>query len=82
MAVNAPSRRATAVWRTPECRAAAARSARYSLMKPRPMLAARITPMMIACRLSPRKYETTAVAANRMSTALRSWRPSTANALT
>ena len=58
---NAPSRRTTAVWRTRECSAAAARSARYSLTKPRPMLATRMTPMMIACVLSPRKYETTAV---------------------
>ena len=38
--------------------------------------------MMIACLLSPRKNETAAVPANRISTALRSWRPSTAIALT
>ena len=43
-----PSRRTTAVWRTRECSAALARSARYSLTKPRPMLTARMTPMMIA----------------------------------
>ena len=69
---NSPSRRTTALWCTPACNSAAARSARYSLMKPRPMLAARITPMMTAWILSPRKYETTAVPANKMSTALRS----------
>ena len=39
------------------------RSARYSLTKPSPMLAARMTPMIIAWVLSPRKYETTAVTA-------------------
>ncbi len=38
--------------------------------------------MMIACLLSPRKNETTAVAASSPSTALRNWRPSTEIALT
>ena len=38
--------------------------------------------MITACMLSPRKNETTAVPANKMSTALRSWRPNTASALT
>ena len=38
--------------------------------------------MMIACLLSPRKNETTAVIASSPSTALRNWRPSTAIALT
>src|ERR1700758_5682511 len=80
--VTRPSRRTTAVWCTAECSAAEASSARYSLTKPKPMLAARMTPMMIACLLSPRKNETTAVAANSPSTALRNWRPSTAIALT
>ena len=37
-----------------------------------PMLAAKITPMMIACTMLPRKNETIAVAVNKMSTALRS----------
>ncbi len=56
--MNCPSRRTTALWCTAECSAAEARSARYSLTKPKPMLAARMTPMMIACVLSPRKNET------------------------
>ena len=80
--MKCPSRRTTALWCTRECNAAVARSARYSLTKPRPMLAARMTPMMIACVVSPRKYETTAVAANSPSTTLRSCRPRTASAFT
>ena len=59
-----PSRRTTAVWWMPECIAAAARSARYSFTKPRPTLTSRMTPMMIACVLSPRKYDSTAVTAS------------------
>ena len=79
---NRPSRRTTALWCTRECSAAVARSARYSLTKPSPMLAARMMPMMTACVVSPRKYETTAVPASSASTALRNCRPSTASALT
>ena len=82
MAMNSPSRRTTAVWRICECKAAAASSARYSLTNPNPMLAVRMTAMMSACMLSPRKYDTTAVPASRIKTALRSWRPTTASALT
>ena len=80
--VKCPSRSTTAVWCTPECSAAAARSARYSLTKPNPMLADRMMPIMIACLLSPRKNDTTAVTASSHNTALRNWRPSTAIALT
>ena len=77
-----PSRRTTAVWRTRACRAAEARSARYSLTKPKPILASKMTPMMIACVRSPRKKDSVAVVANSASTALRNWRPSTVSALT
>src|SRR6476661_4542522 len=80
--VRRPSRRTTALWRTRECSAALARSARYSLTKPRPMLTSRMTPMMVACVLSPRKNDSTAVAASRPSTALFNWRIRTAAALT
>jgi hypothetical protein len=79
---KSPSRRTTAVWWRLECNCAAVRSARYSLKKPSPTLAKRITPMMTACVRSPRKNDNTAVAAKSTRRALRSCRPSTARALT
>ncbi len=79
---NLPSRRTVALWRIRECIAAAACSARYSLKNPSPMLTARITPMINAWLWSPRKYDSTAVMASKISTALFSWRTSTAHALT
>src|ERR1700712_2017159 len=46
------------------------------------MLTSRMAPMMLACMLSPRKKDNSAVAASSPSRALRSWCPSTAIALT
>lgn len=48
----------------------------------RPTLTNKMMPMMMACVLSPRKKDSTAVTASSASTALLSWRASTAIALT
>lgn len=80
--VAAPSRTTTAVCRTRECRACAAFSARYSLTKPSATLSTRIPAMMTAPVRSPKKYETPAVTASRISRALRSCRPRTARTRT
>ena len=81
-AAKRPSRHAMTVYLRLECSRAAVFSARYSLTKPNPMLASRMMPMMTAWVLSPRKYDSTAVPANRTSSALRSWRPRMTSALT
>ena len=67
-----PSRRTTAWWRICECRSSAANSARYSLKNPRPMLNARIPPMISASARSPRKNDNDAVISRSKSSGLRS----------
>jgi hypothetical protein len=80
--VSRPSRSTATVCRISECSASAARSARYSLTKPRPMLAVRIRAMMIASVRSSRTNAIIAVTTSRTSRALRSCRPSTVQAWT
>ena len=77
---GAPPLIAVTRWRIDECSASAARSARYSLAKPSPMLAARMVPMISASVRSPSTYETTAVTSSSTSSALRSWWPRTPRA--
>ena len=72
-----PSRTTTARCVTRECKASAARSARYSLLNPSPTLTSRITPMTIAFVASPRNSESPAVMSRRSRMGLASCRPST-----
>ena len=72
-----PSRTTTARCVTRECKASAARSARYSLLNPSPTLTSRITPMTIAFVASPRNSESPAVMSRRIRMGLANCRPST-----
>ena len=72
-----PSRTTTARCVTRECKASAARSARNSLLNPRPTLTSRITPMTIEFVASPRNSESPAVMSSRIRMGLASCRPST-----
>ena len=71
MPVGEPSLSTVTMWRTCECNASAARSARYSFTNPRPTEAATMMPMMAASTPSPTKAETAAAASRRRSRGLR-----------
>ena len=76
-----PSRRTTARWVTRECKASEARSARNSLVNPRPTLTSRITPITIEFVASPRKSDSPAVMSSRIRMGLANCRPSTSQPL-
>lgn len=68
-----PLRMASARCEIWECRASAARAARYSLTKPSPTDSATITSMITASLRSPTKNDVSAAASSRASSGDRSW---------
>ena len=77
-----PSLRTSASCRIWARSAAMARSARYSLKKPRPTLRATITAMISAFVLPPVSPDTSAAASSRIRIGFRSWRSRTLTART